>query len=228
MRRGSHWSPRALSGLVLWVRSDLGITLGTGISAWADQSGNGNNLVQATGTKQPAYVASGGANNTAYSDGDATDDYLRATFTLNQPEHVFIVAQKGVPTAVNPTLMDGAAGNLMRFWWSGAAPGSDTVLTASSNGVNLLTTTHPTSFLNWSCIEAQFNGASSKLRVNDVSYTTGDMGAGNAGGLILHIFGDTTSAPSNSNIAEAIIYNRILAAAEITQVREYVRGRYGI
>lgn len=43
--------------LLLSVQSDLGVTLATGVSAWADQSGNGNNFAQAGGTQQPALSA---------------------------------------------------------------------------------------------------------------------------------------------------------------------------
>lgn len=40
------------------VQSDLGVTLNTStVSQWNDQSGNSNNLVQATGANQPAYTA---------------------------------------------------------------------------------------------------------------------------------------------------------------------------
>ncbi len=47
--------------LKLWLRSDLGVTLnGSTVSAWADQSGNGNNFSQGTALKQPTYTAMGG------------------------------------------------------------------------------------------------------------------------------------------------------------------------
>jgi hypothetical protein len=55
---GSAFTPKALPGLVYWLRSDLGITLnGSKVSGWADQSGNGNNFAQPTSAKQPAYSA---------------------------------------------------------------------------------------------------------------------------------------------------------------------------
>jgi hypothetical protein len=46
--------------LTLWLRADLGITIGTGVSAWADQSGYGNTFTQATGGLQPTYTAVNG------------------------------------------------------------------------------------------------------------------------------------------------------------------------
>lgn len=42
----------------IWLRADRGITVATGVSSWADQSGNGNHFVQATSVRQPAFVSS--------------------------------------------------------------------------------------------------------------------------------------------------------------------------
>ena len=50
------------ANLKIWCRADLGVTLNsTTVSAWADQSGAGNNLTQGTGTNQPTFIASGGS-----------------------------------------------------------------------------------------------------------------------------------------------------------------------
>lgn len=47
-------SPAALSGLVQWLRGDIGASA----SAWTDQSTGGHNGAQPTGGKQPSVVAS--------------------------------------------------------------------------------------------------------------------------------------------------------------------------
>lgn len=41
-----------------FLSGDLGITIGTGVSAWADQTGNERHATQVSGTAQPAYSAS--------------------------------------------------------------------------------------------------------------------------------------------------------------------------
>jgi len=46
--------------LVLWLKADTGLVQGgtnTPVNLWADQSGNGNNAVQAVGASQPVWVA---------------------------------------------------------------------------------------------------------------------------------------------------------------------------
>lgn len=45
------------SALMIWNRSDLGATMnGTGVSSWADQSGNGNDFAQSTASEQPEMI----------------------------------------------------------------------------------------------------------------------------------------------------------------------------
>jgi hypothetical protein len=46
------------SSVELWLRADLGVTIGTGVSAWADQSGKGRHCTQAAGSQQPSVVSS--------------------------------------------------------------------------------------------------------------------------------------------------------------------------
>ena len=49
------FSPASVSGLVLWLDAEKGVTGTTAVSAWADQSGNGNNAAQASTPLQPTY-----------------------------------------------------------------------------------------------------------------------------------------------------------------------------
>jgi len=49
--------PTDISGCVLWLQSNLGVTHTTTVSAWADQSSAGNNY--AAGVAQPNYSATG-------------------------------------------------------------------------------------------------------------------------------------------------------------------------
>jgi hypothetical protein len=51
------WTPVTLAPQ-LWLRSDLGVTLnGTTVSQWNDQSGNGNNVAQASEIRQPTFIS---------------------------------------------------------------------------------------------------------------------------------------------------------------------------
>lgn len=72
------WTPANISSVTkyFWLRADLGVTVATGVSAWADQYGL-NNATQATGAAQPTLSASDAAfNNQASITFDGTDDAL--------------------------------------------------------------------------------------------------------------------------------------------------------
>lgn len=50
------YNPTQYANCMLWLDSKQGITLnGSNVSAWADQSGNGNNATQSNASFQPAY-----------------------------------------------------------------------------------------------------------------------------------------------------------------------------
>jgi len=58
--QSGEFSMLGVADLKLWLRSDLGITLnGADVSAWADQTANANNALQATAGLQMAYGSGG-------------------------------------------------------------------------------------------------------------------------------------------------------------------------
>jgi hypothetical protein len=59
--RAPFFVPTQISGCVLWLRSDLGLTLsGQSVSGWADQSGKGNNASQAGAAEPTLSISSYG------------------------------------------------------------------------------------------------------------------------------------------------------------------------
>ena len=68
------WSPDDETSLEAWYQNQVGITLnGSDVSAWADSSTNGYDMVQATASEQPAY--SGGVLTFV----SANDEHLQTT-----------------------------------------------------------------------------------------------------------------------------------------------------
>jgi hypothetical protein len=69
----------------------LGLTDGAAVSTWPDEISTGD-LVQATGTKQPAYRTTGGPNSKPCIDFDGVSDSMAATITsITQPASVVIL-----------------------------------------------------------------------------------------------------------------------------------------
>ena len=101
--------PSDYSDLVVWLKADSGVTFDIPtkrVSAWADQSGNGNGAAQATTAHQPLRYGYDGANDKAYINFDGTNDVL--TSTSNNPISansftMFMVAKQHTSHAgINP------------------------------------------------------------------------------------------------------------------------------
>jgi hypothetical protein len=103
---GSSWSPVDLgAALRLWLKADVGITLnGSDVAAWADQSGNGFNLVQATAAQQPAYNATGfnGRPTVDFVESDTNNlqSAHNVAFSLGTASSWFIVGQMHPETGI--------------------------------------------------------------------------------------------------------------------------------
>jgi hypothetical protein len=209
--------PAMLPGLVLWVRADLGVTLNAGnVSIWADQSGLGHNLAQATAANQPLWVSAGvnGAPTVLF---DGVNDLLVGLFTLAAAKtELFtykMVTRAGFPVyrggATNTANGENDAGpgvNITETFTMGVAVDvANNVFAQQTNVISM-----PTSL----------------IRVNGSLIVAGNAGAStNWGGVVL---GGLTipSNWANAAIAEYILYDRALSPFETEQVETYLRLRY--
>ena len=179
---------------VAWYRYGVGITVtGQGVSTWADQSGNGNDLLQGTDGARPPLQA----DNSILFNG--TDEYLKAVgFTLNQPETVYGLGRQITWTS-NDHWFDGNAAISGRVVQLGTTPAI--IMSAGSSVASNIN-----AILNTYCVVAAvFNGASSELQVNRTTTTTGDAGAANMGGFTLAARGDN-AVFSNIQVKEVIVF----------------------
>lgn len=193
---------------VAWYRYGIGITSAGGlVSAWADQSGNGNDLVQATGTNQPALQA----DNSILFDG--VDNQMEATFTLNQP-CTFYLLLKQVTWALSDVIFDGSAAQT-QLTQTATTPGLKLVPGASFPQNNSLTLDA------YGVVTAIFNGASSLLQINNGSPSTENTTANNPGGFSIGA-NRTMAAASNIQVKEIILFPVAHDAATRTTVITYL------
>jgi hypothetical protein len=215
----SDFRPTQLAGCVLWLRSDLGITLnGSTVSAWADQSGNGNNATQGTGANQPTYSASdaGYAGRPSLSF-DGTDDSMSSALAVNQPDTVVVVA--------NGT--NGAQAELFDV-----DSGANRQAVIDSNGLQVFAgvTLAPGGNLNTKAvIAAQFHSTTSAFFRNNsqTAVASGDAGTNNMGNLCICGYQHASNFWTGK-VVEFLVYNRILAPSEMSQLFAYLGARYGI
>lgn len=155
--------------------AEAGITIETGVSAWADQGPDGNDIVQAVTAAQPLVQAAAiGGKPAIRSDG--TDDFITGSWARPQPYTGLVVAVPSRAADSGQSMVDGAPGPwmlldtfntvTMRFF-----AGIDNINAASDiDAAQLLTYVA--------------NGASSSLTINDGTPVTGN-GTSAPGGLTL-------------------------------------------
>lgn len=212
--------PTVTGTMVIALRSGIGVyqdntctTPATAnndvVGCWKDQSGNGNNVVQATTSLKPLYKT-GLKNGYGGIVCDGVDDYLQKAFAWSQPEHYF-VAFKWVGDSQS-RILDGANNDLMLLY------------------VSLFFYLYPNIFLdiadnNFNIIESVYNGASSYGKLNNVAAVTGNQGGAGAGGLTLCTEASGAS-PSNSTFLEFIGYSTQLSTADANLIRSYLNAKY--
>jgi hypothetical protein len=205
--------PPQLDNLAAWFRFNQGITESSGaVSQWADASGNGRHLKQATGAAQPALQGDGSILFDGSSDVLKTD-----AFTLNQPETIYLLFRQVTWTAADH-IFDGVTNDLGTLNQPTAAGTPNLGLFAGAS-----VTANPNLALNtYGAVASVINGASSSILVNATTETTGDAGASNMGGFTLGARGDGGLNFANIQVKEAIVYAAAHSAATRAAVIAYL------
>ncbi len=192
------------------------------VTAWADQSGNAHNVAQALAVQKPDWQVNTGKNGLPgiTFDGVASpnNDFLRGTWTWNQPAHIWIVA-KMTALVATATYCDGSAINTLRLYDSGAG----------NLGLHAgLLIQKACTYTNWNFIEARTAAGNGYLNINGSgSPVTGAIGAGNPGGLIVGSSGAQTTSPCAMIFCEYIGSETVRSAAEVARIQDYLITRYG-
>lgn len=201
--------------------STLGITKDGSdlVATWADQSGNGRDLTQATGASKPLWVASQ-FNGQPILRFDGSDDYMQSTsFSATQPVHAFFVFKTTMTTGG-------------RYMYSGSTVANHAVVTTGTatqvqllaTGVCLIT---PTSGA-VGVLEAFWSGASSYTKYNAGSAVTGNAGTtGVSGGFLLGAAWDASSKYA-MDIAELVICSAEITSTDYTALKAYFNATYGL
>jgi Concanavalin A-like lectin/glucanases superfamily/F5/8 type C domain len=225
------------SGAALWLKADAGVTInGTTVSAWADQSGNGYNVSQATVANQPIFQASDFNGQPAISF-DGSTDFLNNTVnnvvTPGAGRTVFIVSKAACNSvALNyitfrrSTLLCSYQSGSPNFIYSDGVNAGNNA-SAPANWFDTIKA-KPTilSFYNSGIAPNKLN-----LRMNQQAIVVSQSGgvaseSGTAGFSIGRR--EDGAYFGNGAIAEIIVYNSELNATDRTTVENYLATKYGI
>ncbi len=225
------------AGLALWLRADAGVTTsGTSVSAWADQSGSGNDVTQASGSLQPTFNASSinglpGITFSALKRLEGTTNPLAS----GSPRSIIVVAKStsasgGVFIGIresgplfNAEIVNGGAVAGQCIF------GSDDV-SYWKTGIQTLPTDIVAEFYGTvgSPLLANVNGTAQSLTVGtgsgNIVSDTGSSGF-TVGNLQLGIGSDL---PWIGDICEILVYDHILSPSDLATAREYLSTKYGI
>ncbi len=203
---------------VAWYDFATGITKDGSnfVSAWNSRIGS-NHLAQATGTNQPLHTSNGVLF-------DGIDNFMKtAAFTFNQPAHIFLVVKQKTWTA-SDRISEGIADNRALIYQSGVS--GDVKIYAGGAGISAAINTALDAK---KIIEVQFNGASSRFRVNKGSWTNATQaGTGNPGGITLGSNAAGSTGYGNIEYSEAIYRSALLSDADSAKVNDYLIKKYGI
>lgn len=210
------------------VQSDFGITIGTGVSAWADQSGAGKDYAQATGGKQPAYAAAA-LNGFPTVTFDGVSDNMTSALNLGTP-------------GTTPTYVCGVAKqitwNSARRLFGGTSGGSSIILFQTTGtpqilqfNTNTVNSCSP-SLGTWCFFECYFSNTTGDFNHWGSTFTTGANAGNSAAGTGREI--GSAAGTNFSNVAFAwLCYcnglppERSTAAGGNNKIVQAVISKYG-
>ena len=189
------------------------------ISAWGDKSGNNRHLLQAgADALKPLLTATG-----VLCDG--IDDFMKtAQFGLEQPEFIYMVVNQktwNVNAAIFAAVAAGnpyyANGSVFNHAGTPGIKGMAASLGTQDDGLTLDS---------YHILRVLYNGASSKLIVDDNTPTTDDLGANDLDGF--SIGSRDLAWYSNVEFKEIILRDSADSAANEATIYAYLKHKYGL
>lgn len=206
---------------VAWyLASDLATITKDGsnfVSRWNDKLASGRDLIQATGTNQPLWNAIG-------ITFDGIDNLMKsAPFVWEQPVIIYAVINQVTWSYVDRIWTGDVISNTNAFY-------ANTQFNVPNkmnfySGASILTSglTENT----WGIIRVLYNGASSKVIINNGTPTTGNIGASNGNGFTLAAQGGG-GAPANIIVKEIILRNIADSTDFETSLYNVIKRRAGL
>jgi hypothetical protein len=239
-------TPIPTASLQLWLRADAGVdTLNGTVSRWHDQSGNGNDAIQASSTRQPLLVA-GALNGKPVLRFDGLNDKLGFTGTTQMTQFSLFVVIKNQPGSAGNSgnvITFGAAGDFSHQWYMGMYFGPDTIGMGGSGNYIAAISPSLAAYDTWRNLSVattgtlwnttlQWNGSGAQMVPTlgsnfAISVPLGDA-TGSGGGI-----GGADGVPfgtilAKCDVAEVLVYNVALSDSVRRSIESYLATKYNL
>jgi hypothetical protein len=237
------------SGLSLWLKADAGVTLsGSNVTAWADQSGNGNNATPFDTGYEPLFVSSSvnGLPTIRFSDSAASLLVTPSFLPVNFDTSISIIAvAKAVASEVvtensaQRWLLPSGESGSFEIGFTFGAYGNSSPNFSAMIGSNLVdeaevesseiigTETAIVSLLNTGTSVDFYKNGTSAGSLTPADYSETDASDG-VWGIGAQLGNGSVYLPARFNLAELVIYNREITTQERQQVEAYLNAKYEI
>ena len=211
--------PAAFSGLSIWTKADAGIVKNKEgkVIQWQDLSGNDNHFKTTFGTNVEAVSSAIGGNPAVRFN---ANNVMQSTLDLNSNFTVIVVGK--LNGGSNARLISSATNNWLLGWWGGYVnqfysegwvhnPG-----TSANTNAYIYTGT------------GNLGADSYALYSNGTNLATNNGGSQAPRRLSLGGWGANNGERSNGDVAEVIVYNRVLTNDERMAIEKYLANKYSI
>lgn len=208
------FNPIALGNLKAWYKADSGVTLnGSTVSQWNDNSGYDNHLKQPTATNQPTFIASA-KNGLPSVSFDGSNDVLACDASVTGLEEMtFYIVMRRPVNASHALLTNGASTYQYLQYGSTFYIGNNSKTVAMVNNTWYL------------------RGGTGKSDGTGTEYFSNGATFGTiAGGTnVFNAFryvGWAGGANFQGEITEILIFSEVHNSTKMTQINEYLNGKY--
>ena len=230
--------PSDYANVLTWLRADSGLTFDIPtkqVSAWADQSGNNNDISQSTKSKQALRYGYDGANDKARIEFNGTSNYFVSdgNCPITRDFTMFFVAQVNQDATENADYFSfvngqkeitiGSTNNELRALFSDAnGDGANLTLSGSDTSNYHIAVAHfhnknmHLEFNNTLSSHVQESGFDHTTTFNDATYTIG------------YKLSEDATHYLDGNLQEFIIYDHELTETEIANIKSYLNNKYKI